>query len=134
MTKGKARLLLEAFKALRNEANDKTASIAVVAYPTLKENGQLIAAGTRINYNGKLLRAAVDLWDTEENIPDNAPVLWEQIEYKEGYRFIPETITVGTAFAKDECGWWNDVLYKSLMDANVYTPDAYPIGWEIVTE
>ena len=134
MTRAEARLLIEAFKTLRNEATDKIASITVTAYPTLKGNGQLIAVGTRINYNGKLLRAAVDLWDTEENIPENAPTLWEEIQYKDGFRFIPETITVGTAFAKDECGWWNDVLYKSLLDANVYTPDAYPAGWEIITK
>ena len=41
-------------------------------------------------------------------------------------------ITADTAFAKDECGWWGDVLYKSLIDANVYTPEAYPDGWEAV--
>lgn len=134
MTKGEAKLLLKAIKLLRNDATDKTASLSVVAYPKLKQNGQLIPVGTRINHNGKLLRAAVDLWDTEESIPENAPTLWEEINYKDGFRFIPETITVGTAFANGECGWWNDVLYKSLMDANVYTPDAYPQGWEVVTE
>ena len=41
MTKGEAKLLLKAIKVLRNDASDKTASISVVAYPTLKENGQL---------------------------------------------------------------------------------------------
>lgn len=45
---------------------------------------------------------------------------------------IADTITAGTAFAKDECGWWGDVLYRSLIDANVYTPDDYPAGWEVV--
>lgn len=25
-----------------------------------------------------------------------------------------------------------DVLYKSLIDANVWTPDAHPAGWEVV--
>lgn len=30
---------------------------------------------------------------------DNAPTLWEDILYKDGYRTIPETITVGTEFA-----------------------------------
>lgn len=44
---------------------------------------------------------------------------------------ITENVTAGTAFTKDECGWWGDTLYKSLIDANVYTPDAYPAGWEI---
>jgi hypothetical protein len=38
------------------------------------------------------------------------------------------------AFAKDELGWREDVLYKSLIDANVWTPEAYPSGWEIVEE
>ena len=134
MTRGEAKEIIKAFKALRNDATDKTASLCVSAYPKLKENGQLITAGTRIKWNGKLLRAAVDLWDTTENNPDNAPSLWEEINYKEGYRIIPTTITVGTAFAKDECGWYNDVLYKSLLDSNVWTPDQYPNGWEIVQQ
>ena len=45
-----------------------------------------------------------------------------------------ESSTAGTAFAKDECGWWGDDLYKSLIDANVWTPDAHGAGWELVTE
>ena len=58
--------------------------------------------------------------------------LWADIEYKDGYRIIPDTLTVTTAFAKDECGWWNGVLYRSLLGANVYTPAVYPDGWEKV--
>ena len=111
---------------------DAQASTAVAIYPSLKEDGSLVKVGTRINWNGQLKRAAVDLWDTVENNPDNAPALWENIDYKGGYRIIPETITAGTAFAKDECGWWLDVLYRSLIDSNVWTPEAYPAGWEIV--
>ena len=112
--------------------DDGVASKAPELSPVLAQSGALVKAGTRINWNGFLKRAAVDLWDTVENNPDNAPSLWENIEYKDGYRIIPQTITVGTAFAKDEYGWWNDVLYKSLINANVYTPDVYPAGWEIV--
>lgn len=112
--------------------DDKAASEAAPLFPSLKRDSSLIKSGTRINWNGVVKRAAVDLWDTEENNPDNAPTLWEDLNYKNGYRVIPATITVGTAFAKDECGWWGDVLYKSLMDANVYTPDAYPAGWAVV--
>ena len=78
--------------------DDKTASTAAALFPQLKENGALVAAGTRINWGGKLKRAAVDLWDTAENNPDNAPTLWEDIAYREGYRIIPETITSPLAF------------------------------------
>ena len=112
--------------------DDKTASTAASLFPRLKADGSLVSVGTRINWNGTIKKAAVDLWDTNENNPNNAPGLWQDIAYKEGYRIIPDTITVTTAFAKGECGWWNGVLYRSLLDANVYTPAAYPQGWEKV--
>lgn len=110
---------------------DAEASTVVTLYPKLKGKGDLVQAGTRINWYGQLKRAAVDLWDTDENNPDNAPTLWEDINYREGYRVIPEVITAGLAFALGEIGWWGDMLYRSLIDANVYTPDAYPAGWEV---
>lgn len=112
--------------------DDKTASTAAALFPKLKENGALVAAGTRINWGGKLKRAAVDLWDTAENNPDNAPTLWEDIAYREGYRIIPETITATLAFAKGECGWWGDELYKSLRDGNTFNPSVTPEWWEII--
>jgi hypothetical protein len=49
-------------------------------------------------------------------------------------RVIPEVITVTTAFSKDELGFWeaDGKTYKSLINANVYTPATYPQGWEEV--
>lgn len=118
----------------RRMVDDKTASIAPELFDLLEEDGSLIEHGTRINWNGTLKRAAVDLWDTKENNPDNAPTLWEDIQYRRGYRIIPETVTAGLAFAKDECGWWGDVLYRSTIDSNVWTPEQYPAGWEVVND
>lgn len=127
-----ARAQRKAIEAAVPSLDDQTASTSADLFPKLKENGELVKAGTRINWKGVLKRAAVDLWDTAENNPDNAPTLWEDIAYREGIRIIPETITAGLAFAKDELGWWGDVLYRSLIDSNVWTPTAYPAGWEIV--
>lgn len=110
--------------------DDKTASEGAALFPSLKGDGNLIAYGTRINWHGTIKKAAVDLWDTPENNPDNAPDLWEDISYREGYRIIPEIITVTTAFALDEIGWWKDEKYKSKLSANVYTPEQYAAGWE----
>lgn len=112
---------------------DADASTAAELFPRLTQDGSLVSVGTRINWNGTIKRAAVDLWDTAENTPDAAPTLWEDIGYRDGIRIIPETITAGLAFAKDELGWWGDVLYKSLLDANVWTPDQNAAGWEKVT-
>lgn len=114
--------------------DDKTASISTELYDSMKEDGSLVKAGVRINWNGILKKAAVDLWDTPENNPDNAPALWEDIQYRLGYRIIPETITVTSAFAQGEYGWWGDILYRSKVDSNVYTPEQYPPNWEIAEE
>ena len=110
---------------------DKDASGCVDLYPTLKQSGGLIKAGTRINWNGWLKQATVDLLDTEANDPDHAPNLWVKINYKDGARVIPDVISAAEAFALDELGWWNGAIYKSLIAANVYTPDAYPRGWKL---
>ena len=113
--------------------DDKTASEGAMLFPRLKGNGELVKAGTRVNWNSKIKRADVDLWDTKANTPDNAPTLWEDLNYRDGYRIIPPAITVTSSFAKDECGWWGDKLYKSLRDVNIYTPDQHRAGWEEVT-
>lgn len=130
MTRTKAEKLRSLIEQATTSLPDREASEGAELFPCLKQDNSLITVGTRINWNGVLKRAATDLWDIESNNPDNAPSLWEDIAYREGYRIIPTTLTVGTAFAKDECGWWNDTLYKSLLDANVYTPEQYPTGWE----
>ena len=114
--------------------DDATASQMALLFPGLKGDGSLVKSGTRINWNGVVKRAAVDLWDTEPNNPDNAPTLWEDLAYIDGIRIIPEVITVGTAFSNGEQGWWNGDLYESQADNNVWTPDAYPAYWEEVTK
>lgn len=125
----RARKLRKIIEQAMTSVDDKTASEAVELFPTMKYDNSLIKAGTRINWNNVVKRAAVDLYNTELNNPDNAPTLWEDIAYRDGYRIIPENITPGMAFALDELGWWNDVLYKSTMDNNVFNPDQYSDGW-----
>ena len=134
MTKDDARKLRNIMEQAAATLDDATASQAAMLFPRLKGSGDLIPAGTRINYDGVIKRAAVDLWDTETNNPGNAPTLWEDLAYIDGIRIIPEVITAGTAFSKGEQGWWNGDLYESQADNNVWTPDAYPAYWEEVTK
>ena len=122
-------------KAMLNIAptlEDAQASTAPDMFPRMKYNGSLIPAKTRINWHGKLKRSAVDIWDTEQNDPDNAPTLWDDIAYRDGFRIIPEVITATLAFSEGEHGWWGDTLYRSKANGNVYTPAVYPANWEEV--
>ena len=131
-TKEEALAFRKQIEAAALNLDDKGASMSADFYSNMIYSGELIKAGTRIHFGDTLFKAAVDLWDREENNPENAPALWEEIQYHEGIRIIPEVITVTTAFAKGEIGYWkaNGKTYKSLIDANVYTPAAYPQGWE----
>ena len=132
MKKSEVLTFIEAIKALRDNADDITASAAASLYPTLKGDGALVKAGVRINLDGQIYRARADLWDTEQNNPINAPNLWEAVNYKQGYRDIPEQITAENPFTLGERGWWNGQLMESLLEVNVWNPDSYPAGWKKV--
>ena len=135
-----------------NVANDLTAASAVYAQqadagnitpaeislhpdllPRLKGNGELVKAGTHINWGGTVKRAAVALWDTEENNPDNAPDLWNDIEYREGLRVLTGPIPATNPVQVDEICWYKDAKWRNISGVpSVYLPDEYPNGWEVV--
>lgn len=111
------------------DLTDKEASECIQLYPRMAYDGKLIPAFTRINWHGALKMAAADLWDREENNPENAPSLWVDIAYKDGYRFIKANATAADQFALGEIGWWKDELWESLMNGNVFTPETAPTAW-----
>lgn len=132
VSKGKAMSLRAHIETAAQGLDDATASQAPTLFPSLKEDGSLVRVGTRINWKGVVMRAAVDLWDTADNNPDNSPDLWEDLPYIDGIRIIPDVITVGLAFSNGEKGWWYGELYESTADNNVYTPEQYPDNWRLV--
>lgn len=133
MTMDQARTARNAIETGAASLSDKEASTVPGLSPCLRQDGKLIRAGSRINWKGHLKRAAADLWDTEENNPENAPNLWEDVSYIDGIRMIPEIITAGLAFAAGELGWWNGEVYKNVLGTvNTYNPDVYPEGWKKV--
>lgn len=128
----RARKLRPIIEQASPSLDDRAASEGVELFPVLKQDGSLIRSGTRIRWNGALKRANNDLWDTEQNNPDNAPALWEDIAYKQGYRIAPDVFTATNAAAMDECMWFGDKLYRSKMAGNTFTPETAPNVWELV--
>lgn len=111
--------------------DDKTASTAPEMFGKLKQSGALVKAGTRINWNGVVKKANVDLWDTAENSPDNAPDLWSNLAFHDGYRIIPTVFTAELAFSEGETGWWEQdgCYYTANANGTVWTPAEYPSAW-----
>lgn len=111
--------------------DDKTASTAPEMFGKLKQSGALVKAGTRINWNGVVKKANVDLWDTAENSPENATDLWSDLAFHDGYRIIPTVFTAELAFSEGETGWWEQdgCYYTANANGTVWTPAEYPSAW-----
>ena len=130
MTRAEAIRLRAAMEKAAESLDDRTASGAPDLFRRMTGSGSLVEAGTRINWNGTVKKAAAALWDREDQDPDHAPELWADLDYVDGIRKIPDVITAEQAFALDELGWRGGVVYRSLQNGNVWLPEIYPAGWE----
>ena len=116
--------------------DNQTAGRMVDCFPTMKEvceEGALIPAKTRIrdDKDGSIIwRNNVDVWNTDENSPANAPALWDKIAYHNGSRIIPDEIPATLAWMHGELGFRDGHVYKSGMDGNVYLPGTPGVPWE----
>lgn len=65
--------------------------------------------------------------------PDNTKSLYSPIGLTdEGYPVWSKPTGAHDAYNTGDIVDYNGTLYKSLIDGNVYSPDEYPQGWEIV--
>ena len=99
--------------------------------------------GDVVEYKGTLYKSLIDgnAW-----APDVYPAGWQ--EYDESTSTEPGTPDPGTetypdfvqptgahdAYKKGDIVRYNGKLYQSLIDANAYSPDAYPQGWQEYSE
>ena len=65
-------------------------------------------------------------------LPDMTPALYSPIGLDDaGYPVWSAPTGAHDAYNKGDIVDYNGVLYESLMDGNVYSPDAYPAGWRV---
>lgn len=65
--------------------------------------------------------------------PDATPSLYKKIGVTEdGYPEWVQPLGASDAYNTGDVVSYNGKLYKSTIDGNVWAPDAYPAGWEVV--
>jgi len=126
ITREHARKLRQLLVKASESLTDKEASEGVELFPKMKYDGGLIRYLTRINWNGTIKMAAVDLYDTAENNPDNAPSLWTDIAYKDGYRYIKANMSAAEAFGLGECDGGRMNSTRALSPPTSTRPQAIP--------
>lgn len=66
--------------------------------------------------------------------PDATPGLYKKIGVAEdGYPEWVQPLGAFDAYNTGDMVSYNGKLYRSLMDGNAYSPDAYPAGWEVMS-
>lgn len=64
--------------------------------------------------------------------PDNTAALYTAIGLDDsGYPVWSQPTGAHDAYNRGDIVNYNGVLYESIIDGNVYSPDAYPAGWSV---
>ena len=91
--------------------------------------GHAYAVDERLQYNGVLYRVVQAHTSQADWTPDATPALWVKVSVEEWPEFVQPT-GAHDAYNMGDKVTYNGKRYVSLIDANVYSPDAYPAGWE----
>jgi hypothetical protein len=68
-------------------------------------------------------------------LPDTNPALYTAIGLdSDGYPVWSKPTGAHDAYNKGDVVNYNGILYESLIDGNVHSPDDYPSGWKIFSE
>lgn len=83
----------------------------------------------------QLYQVLQDHTSAAEWTPDTAASLYKAIGTTEtGHTLWVQPLGASDAYNTGDIVSYNDVLYISIIDGNVWAPDAYPAGWEVYTE
>jgi len=92
-------------------------------------------AGQKVQYDGVLYTVLQPHTSQETWSPAAAPSLFAKVLIPDP-TVIPEWEQPDStnAYKKGDKVRYNGVVYESLIDGNVWSPEAYPAGWRVVEE
>lgn len=94
---------------------------------------QVFSYGTNGVGDPQLYQVLQDHTSAAEWTPDTAVSLYKAIGVTSGgYSEWVQPLGASDAYNTGDIVSYNGKLYKSIIDANVWAPDAYPAGWEAI--
>lgn len=92
---------------------------------------EVISYGTNDVGDPQLYQVLQDHTSAAEWTPDTATSLYKAIGITEdGYPEWVQPLGATDAYKKGDIVSYNGKLYRSTIDGNVWSPEAYPAGWE----
>lgn len=132
MTKKEAKLFIDAFVKLRGLATDEMSLQVPNLYPVWKENVDYVL-GDRVLYNEVLYKVITAHTSQETWAPDMAPSLFAKVLIPDE-NVVPEWEQPDStnAYMTGDKVTYNGKVYVSIIDNNIWSPEAYPAGWSVV--
>ena len=128
MTRAKAKQLRQLIEQLAVTLDDETALTGVELFP-MWAIGMAYAVGDRVQYGGILYKCVQAHTSQADWTPDKTPALFVVVSLDEWPEFIQPT-GAHDAYNKGDKMTFEGKHYISLIDGNVYSPAAYPVGWQ----
>lgn len=132
-----AEAIREAMDMAGASLTEEQALVCVRLYRPWEIN-KAYAVGDYLTYgqNGvgdpQLYKVVQDHTSQADWTPDVLPALYEAIGLdNSGYPIWAKPTGAQDAYNKGDIVNYNDVLYMSLIDGNVWSPEEYPAGWQM---
>lgn len=123
------RAIIEA--AILELNQDDATALGNIELYAMWQSGKAYTVGERIQYGDKLYKCVQAHTSQDDWTPDVTPALWVIVSVEEWPEFIHPT-GAHNVYNKGDKVTYNGKHYISLIDANAYSPDEYPAGWEEV--
>ena len=124
----RARALRPYIEKAATSLTDEDALQAVELFPQWVV-GHTYVVGERLQYNGVLYRVVQAHTSQADWTPDITPALFVVVSLDEWPEFVQPT-GAHDAYNKGDKVTFEGKHYISLIDGNVYSPAAYPAGWQ----
>ena len=135
-----AEQLRRALQMFAATLTDEQALEIATVYPKW-EAGKAYAVGDIISYgenatgDPQLYKVVQAHTSQADWLPEATPALYDAFGLDEsGYPVWSQPSGAHDAYNTGDIVNYNGTLYKSLIDGNTWSPEAYPAGWEVYTE
>lgn len=97
--------------------------------------GDILSHGTNSTGDPQLYRVVQAHTSQADWLPESTPALYDAFGLDEsGYPVWSQPSGAHDAYNTGDIVNYNGTLYRSLIDGNTWSPDAYPAGWEVYAE
>ena len=133
ITRARAYALRAMIEKAAVSLDDSDALTAIELFPVWAV-GTAYSVNDRIRYNGKLYRVVQDHTSQSDWTPDATPALYTEVAFPGEIPVWKQPTGAQDAYNKGDKVHYptkDDPIYESLIDANIWSPEAYPAGWQL---